>query len=64
MVPDICSSAITSEKPMTHLDIVAYLKVVKKEYCAFLQVLTNFSVVHCPVPGECAQPVCSQKILS
>jgi len=40
---------------------MAYLKVVKKEYCAFLQVPTNSSVAHCPVQGECAQRVCSKK---
>jgi len=36
------------------MDIMAYLKAVKKEYCAFLQVPTKFSVAHCPVQGECA----------
>jgi len=46
---------------MTHLDIMAYLKVVKKEYCAFLQVPTNFSVAHYLARGECAQRVCSKK---
>ena len=30
---------------------MAYLKVVKKEYCVFLQVPTNFSVAHCLVQG-------------
>jgi len=46
---------------MTHLDIMAYLKAVKKEYCAFLQLPASSSVAHCPVQGECAQPICSIK---
>jgi len=33
---------------------MAYLKLVKKEYCVFLQVPTNFSVAHLPTQGECA----------
>jgi len=41
---------------------MAYLKAVKNEYCAFLEVPTKFSVAHCPVQGECAQRVCSRKV--
>jgi len=41
---------------------MAYLKAIKKEYCVFLQVPTNFSVAHCPTQGECAfrESVCSE----